>query len=209
MGPRKPVESGTHDSRGVVTGSYWVCERIGSTNISTMSNAHSNPVRISRGRALNRLSLTDRRRDDATSSTPFLAIMDRLPGFERPYEPLPTSYRTGTKAGTIHRATGDHWESQNAHLGRNLRRIQAGRGHQREDTAVLRQTSGVCERIGSRNISTQSIAHSDPGRSQGVDVESASSQIAAVLTHLRRRRSSPYGPPAGVRAALRASSDLV
>ena len=93
-------------------------------------------------RSSNRLSLTDRRRDDAPSSTPFLAIMDRLPGFERPYEPLPTSYRTRTKAGTTHRAAGDHWEPQDAHLSRNSKRIQPIRSLQRKDTAViLRQAS--------------------------------------------------------------------
>ena len=69
-------------------------------------------------------------------------IMDRLPGFEQPYETLPTSYRARAKAGATHHATGDHWEPQNAHPSQNLRRIQSIRGHQREDTAVLlRQAS--------------------------------------------------------------------
>ena len=35
-------------------------------------------------------------------------IMDRLPGFELPYEPLPTSYRVRATAGATHQATGDH-----------------------------------------------------------------------------------------------------
>ena len=67
--------------------------------------------------ASNRLSLTDRRRVDAPSSTPFCTItMDRLSGFERPYESLPASYRASANAGTTQRATGVHWEPQNAHL---------------------------------------------------------------------------------------------
>ena len=55
-------------------------------------------------------------------------IMDRLPGFELPYEPLPTSYRVRATAGATHQATGDHWEPQNAHLDQILKQIQAGRG---------------------------------------------------------------------------------
>ena len=38
--------------------------------------------------------------------------MDRLPGFERPYEPRPTSNRVRSKAGATHQATDDHLEPQ-------------------------------------------------------------------------------------------------
>ncbi|EJK70198.1 hypothetical protein THAOC_08462 [Thalassiosira oceanica] len=65
--------------------------------------------------------------------------MDRLTGIERPHEPSPTSHGTRVKAGATRLAPGGLWEPHNAYRSRNLKQIQVN--HQREDTAVLRQTS--------------------------------------------------------------------
>ncbi|EJK51455.1 hypothetical protein THAOC_29369, partial [Thalassiosira oceanica] len=67
--------------------------------------------------------------------------MDRLTGIERPYEPSPTSYSTRVKAGATRPAQGGHWEPHNAYRSRNFTRIQVNHDNQREDTAVLHQTS--------------------------------------------------------------------
>ncbi|EJK66742.1 hypothetical protein THAOC_12306 [Thalassiosira oceanica] len=76
------------------------------------------------GRACPSLSLTDRRRVGAPSSTPFRPVMDRLTGTERPCEPSPTSHGTRVKAGATRPAPGGLWEPHNAYRSRNLTRIQ-------------------------------------------------------------------------------------
>ncbi|EJK55019.1 hypothetical protein THAOC_25295 [Thalassiosira oceanica] len=71
-----------------------------------------------------RLSLTDRRRVGAPSSTPFRPVMDRLTGIERPCEPSPTSHGTRAMAGATRPAPGGLWEPQKVYRSRNLTRIQ-------------------------------------------------------------------------------------
>ena len=77
-----------------------------------------------KGRVCPSLSLTDRRRVGAPSSTPFRPVMDRKTGIERPYEPSPTSHGTRVKAEATRPAPGGLWEPQKAYRSRNLTQIQ-------------------------------------------------------------------------------------
>ncbi|EJK51999.1 hypothetical protein THAOC_28774, partial [Thalassiosira oceanica] len=123
MGPRKPVEGGNRaiDEKlselvGSASGSDLEIYRHSQMQTQTQPNIH--------GRACPSLSLTDRRRVGAPSSTPFRPVMDSLTGIERPCEPSPTSYGTSAKAGATRPAPGGLWEPHNAYRSRNLTRIQ-------------------------------------------------------------------------------------
>ena len=105
------------------------------------SQMHTHIQCCSKRRASDRLSLTDRRRVGAPSSTPFRPVMDRLTGIERPYEPSPTSHGTRVKAGATRPAPGGLWEPQKAYRSRNLTRIQVNHEPSAGGHGCLRQTS--------------------------------------------------------------------
>ena len=139
-GKRKSVEAETvilgkwfPDLVGSASGSDLEIHRHRQMQTQTQPNIH--------GRASPRLSLTDRRRVGAPSSTPFRPVMDRLPGTERPYEPIPTSHGTRVKAGATRPAPGGHWEPQKAYRSRNLTRIQVNHEPSAGGHGFLRQTS--------------------------------------------------------------------